>query len=535
MKILDKYVLREHRGPLLFSLAALTSLLLLNYIAKRFGDLVGKGLAWSTIGEFFALSIPFTVAMTLPMATLVSVHYAFSRLASENEITALKASGVGMPKTLKPVVWAAFGLTCIMLAFNDQVLPRANHQLRVLTSDIARKKPTLALKAQVVNELSPGKLSLRADQIDQATSVLRNVTIYDLGDPRQRRTIYADSGTMALTSNGTDLEMMLYDGEMQSIPAANPAQLQRLFYKKNRIVARGVSNNFEKSENDDFKSDREMGICELQKTVADGDREERAAAADLETTLANGARLAAGRPAIAALPARPPRIRERFSAGALYCRALGLFGVPSAKAANAAAATPAVRTVSTAGTSMGGVTRVPVPSAGTPAAWATQPGAANVLPAPPQVSQELISGRMSAARTRIEDAQNTVNMYATEVQKKFALAVACTVFVFLGAPVALRFPRGGVGLTLGFSLGVFALYYVGLIAGEPLATHGTLSPFVAMWMSNFVFMIIAAFFMARMGKEASTARGGDMAELWETLRSWTRARFGRERRATRTA
>src|SRR5688572_33486947 len=96
--------MREHVGPLVFALTALTSLLLLNYIAKRFGDLVGKGLGWNVIGEFFVLSLPFTVAMTLPMAVLVSTLYAFSRLADENEITALKASGVGMTRVMVPVI-----------------------------------------------------------------------------------------------------------------------------------------------------------------------------------------------------------------------------------------------------------------------------------------------------------------------------------------------------------------------------------------------------------------------------------------------
>ena len=94
VKIIHKYVLREHAGPLVFALSALTSLLLLNYIAKQFGNLVGKGLPWAVIGQFFGLSVPFTLAMTLPMAVLVSTLYAFSRLAAENEVTALKANGV---------------------------------------------------------------------------------------------------------------------------------------------------------------------------------------------------------------------------------------------------------------------------------------------------------------------------------------------------------------------------------------------------------------------------------------------------------
>ena len=180
-RILNRYVLKEHVGPLLFALTTLTSLLLLNYVAKQFGNLVGKGLSWGVIAEFFLLSIPFTVAMTLPMAVLVSTLYAFSRLAAENEITALKASGVSMARVLVPVLWGATFLAGVMLAFNDQVLPRANHRLRVLQGDIARKKPTFALREQVINEVQPGKFYLKAGHLDEGLfKVFVDLNPYDI-------------------------------------------------------------------------------------------------------------------------------------------------------------------------------------------------------------------------------------------------------------------------------------------------------------------------------------------------------------------
>ena len=94
-------------GPLVFALTALTSLLLLNYIAKQIDQLVGKGLSIGVIATFFGLSLPFTVAMTTPMSVLVATLYAFSRLASENEITAMKANGVSLKRVLIPVILAA--------------------------------------------------------------------------------------------------------------------------------------------------------------------------------------------------------------------------------------------------------------------------------------------------------------------------------------------------------------------------------------------------------------------------------------------
>ena len=86
--------------------------------------------------------------------------------------------------------------------------------------------------------------------------------------------------------------------------------------------------------------------------------------------------------------------------------------------------------------------------------------------------------------------------------------------------MALRVPRGGVGLVLGVSLGVFALYYVGLIGGEELADRGILSPFWAMWATNVLFTAVGLVLLVRMGKEGATSRGGDMGELVDQAKVW---------------
>src|SRR5581483_10417801 len=154
VKIISRYVLREHAGPLIFAMSALTSLLLLNYVAKQLPQLVGKGLPWTVIAEFVLLAMPFTIAMTLPMAVLVATLHAFSRLAADSEITAFKASGLALPRLMLPVVVAGFLLSLTMVWFNDQVMPAANFQLQTLMNDIARKKPTFALRPQVINEVA---------------------------------------------------------------------------------------------------------------------------------------------------------------------------------------------------------------------------------------------------------------------------------------------------------------------------------------------------------------------------------------------
>ncbi|MBW7935572.1 MAG: LptF/LptG family permease, partial [Gemmatimonadaceae bacterium] len=321
MKITSKYILREHVGPLVFALSALTSLLLLNYIAKKFGDLVGKGIPWEKIVEFFLLSVPFTVAMTLPMAILVATLHAFSRLASENEITAYKASGISMHRLVFPVMLAAVGFTAFMIWFNDQVLPRANHRLATLTSDISRKKPTVAFKEQIINEVSPSRIYLRAARINRATSMMHEVTIYDLTPPQKRRTVHADSGLLELSADQVDLLLTLYHGSNTEVSLQEPARLQRDFFNTDFIKIRGVGNQFESASPDSaYKSDREMTICELQERV------EKAA-----KTRDSAWRVMYRYDKKAAKAVQPSVLRPGL--GAAYCRLLRAVGIRTAAAA----------------------------------------------------------------------------------------------------------------------------------------------------------------------------------------------------------
>jgi len=133
-------------------------------------------------------------------------------------------------------------------------------------------------------------------------------------------------------------------------------------------------------------------------------------------------------------------------------------------------------------------------------------------------------------RIRLQDTATLMNSYGVEIHKKFALAVACFVFVLLGAPIALRFPRGGVGLTIGVSLFVFALYYVCLIAGESIAKRGLMPAVVSMWMANVIFSLVALWMLTKMGQEGTTARGGDMREMIGAIKGSIRTKFAWKKR-----
>jgi len=277
VSLLARYLLRQLVAPFCFALAALTSLMLLNQVAKRFGALIGKGLPWSVITEVFVLSIPFILAMTLPMAVLVAVLYTFSHLAADSEVTALRASGVSVPRILFPVLIWGLAMAAVNFAFVDQVLPRSNARLRSLLIDIGRKKAAFGLKEQVINEVPPSKYFIRATRIDAATGRLKGVTIYDVGGEASRRIIYADSGSMAYAEGQTDLSLRLYDGSIHQYRPAEPTRFQLTYFSINDIRVKNVYDELQRSTSESIRGDREMSTCEMLAVVHEAKEEQQEA------------------------------------------------------------------------------------------------------------------------------------------------------------------------------------------------------------------------------------------------------------------
>ena len=502
VRILSRYILRQHLAPLGFALAALTCAMLVNQVAKQFGNLVGKGLPWGVIFEVFVLTIPFIVAMTLPMAVLVAVLYAFSHLAADNEVTAMKASGVSVGRMLAPVLGGATLIGLIALAWNDQLLPWSNHRLRTLLVDIQRKKPTFQLKEQVINEVVPGQFFLRAARIDPATNKLKDVTIYDLEDAERRRIISADSGRMAYTPGGTDLYLTLLDGEIQEVKRAEPGQFNRTFYRTNRIKVAGIGNSFIKTEEDTYRGDREMTICGMAQVVAQAEQDARRARRDARDAvvadLRRLIRLATYAPPGATPATDPTNIDPSLGplppssaaarAPGLYCRTLKALG-----------------------------------------GWFLPTEAQAAQARPPQSTTLVTPGATAAVEQRVRAARQRAAIYQVEIHKKLAISTACVIFALLGVPLAIRFPRGGVGLVIGTSLAVFSIYYVGLIGGEELGDRLVVSPFLAMWTPNLIFTAVGLGLLHVVRREGSTAHGGDWDDLKHAIIEWI-PNFGKIRK-----
>jgi lipopolysaccharide export system permease protein len=488
MRLLRGHILQSVVGPFVFAWAALTGMLMLNQLSRRFGDLVGKGLRPGVIVEVLVLFIPFIVALTLPMAILVAVLYGFSQLGVDNEITAMRASGISVPQMVRPVLVAGVILAVANFLFIDQILPRTNLRLLNLQADISRKKPTFALKETVMNNLPGSLYVLQANRIAAGSGRMLQIVIYDMSPPDGRRMIYADSGYMAFNETGKDLVLRLYDGRAHEYKTAEPATVHVTNFSENIINVRDIQNAFQEDLGSVGKGDREMTTCEMMDRVAASEKDAQRAAARRRLLAENDLRALLQLFAVPQPPESSQKVNPSCGPWRRIERAIGRLFLPRPAQAQASVTDSTPR-----------------------------------LDGPVRAAFSTISD-VTIVRDEEFFARRDVNQYTVEIHKKVTLSIACISFVLIGIALALRFPRGGIGLVIGASLVIFALFYVSLTGGEQLADRGVVSPALAMWFPNMIVLAAGILGLMRVNKEFGSTRGGDLGDLGELLTGWFRRR-----------
>ena len=94
MKVLHKYLLKEMLLPFIFSLLIITFLLFVNFLIRAVDRFLGKGLDFFIIIEYLFLNLAWIIALSVPMAVLLTSLMTFGRMSEDNEIDALKSSGI---------------------------------------------------------------------------------------------------------------------------------------------------------------------------------------------------------------------------------------------------------------------------------------------------------------------------------------------------------------------------------------------------------------------------------------------------------
>ncbi|MBP1727852.1 MAG: lptF [Deltaproteobacteria bacterium] len=260
--ILYRYLAKEILSPFLLGLFVFTGVLLMGRMLKLADMVVSKGVPLSEVALLLVYLMPNFAVITMPMALLMAVLLAFSRLSADSEIIAIKASGISLYRLLPPVMVLAL-LAYLLTAFNAvYLLPKSNVAFKELLYHVIQGRVNLSLKEQVFNTSLPGLL-IYIEKNDEKSGMLAGVMIQDERNPRDISTIFAKTGLFEMEEKEQKMRLHLFDGSIhQSRPQGIYRQVAFQEYALSVDLAKTMS-SFEKNET-------EMSLAEIRQNLQKG-------------------------------------------------------------------------------------------------------------------------------------------------------------------------------------------------------------------------------------------------------------------------
>jgi LPS export ABC transporter permease LptG/LPS export ABC transporter permease LptF len=186
MRILGRYTFREILPSALLGIALATAIIFLQGVGKLFEVLVHSSPRLDTTLYLFALSLPPLLPLTIPFGALVGILVGLGRLATDGEITAMRAAGCSSRKVVMPVMLFAFLAMAVAGAMTLRLTPLSIRVSKDLLDKLSASQVSADIQPRVFDEDFPNTILYVGDVRPGAVVVWRNVFLADLTPPEQR-------------------------------------------------------------------------------------------------------------------------------------------------------------------------------------------------------------------------------------------------------------------------------------------------------------------------------------------------------------
>jgi lipopolysaccharide export system permease protein len=259
-RIINAYIFKEIIPNFMTSLIVFTFLMLAGRILRLTEWMVNHGTDITQVLLITIYMVPYVLFYTLPMATLLASLIAFSRLNEDNEIIALKSSGISLYQILPPVVTFSI-LSYVLSSFIAiYLIPISKYSTSRLLFEIAQSNTSIGIKQGVFNDNIPNVV-LYANHISPHDHTMKGVFIFDERDPSISNTIIAQKGKMMSDPKKKSINLHLIDGSsfMVSKDLDSSKRLRFKSYEL-RIELEDIVSRFSSQK----KGRKEMSISELR-------------------------------------------------------------------------------------------------------------------------------------------------------------------------------------------------------------------------------------------------------------------------------
>ena len=446
MKKLDQFILKSFIGPFVAILLVVIFILMMQFLWLYIDELVGKGLSFKVILEFLGWGSITLIPLSLPLATLLASMMTLGTLGENNELLAIKAAGISLKRVLVPLICASAVISVGAFFISNDLIPVAYNKIFTLRDDIGRTKEEIKIPTGTFYDGIDGYV-LRVDSRNDDTGMMYGVMVYNhTGKKGNTSLTLADSAMMKMTEDKKALTFTLFSGgnyeETNTRKFRDTTlQLQKIDFQKQSLVIPLENYAFQKSEDTRFDDEvKSMNLKQLEHSqdsiggLAGTTRQDQLKTLTRDRTIRFNSQLDTAK-------------KTSITSGFDYAAIEKKFDIDDEIKFRQQALNSVNEYISTLTT----------------------------------FSRETYHYNFLLRRIDVE------------ILKKFALAIACFIFFFIGAPLGALIRKGGLGTPAIISVLFFVLYWVIDITGTKLANDGAVSAGMGVFISSYVLFPLGMF------------------------------------------
>lgn len=462
LPIIDRYILSRFLYNFFSSFAILMVIFIFQTVWLFIDDLAGKDLDIWIIAKFLFYYMPTLIDKVLPLTVLLSSLLTFGAFAENYEFAAMKASGVSLQKAMRSIiVFVVFlGIGAFFLANN--VIPTSEQKIFNMRRNIAKVKPAAVIVEGVFSDIEGTDMNMKvAKKSGDKDQYLNDVIIHQKSKTNLNTTVIKSKTGELISSEESDIiQLVLKDGyryeEMQ--PKSAKEKRKHPFTRadfETYISNIDVSdlNNQDIEAESDIMTDKMKNVLRLSKDI-DSLRDN-----NLKQVKAFSKNVSIR---MGAFPLKDSTKTEE---------AKNLI-IAKEKKVDSIADTNDLASL--------------IPE------WQKSQLFNNA-----KNSLTNILNTVNGKKEELERRYEIYNRHILSLHKKFALAFACIILFFVGAPLGAIIRKGGLGLPMVIAIILFLTYYFIGVFAENSAKKGGINPMLGAWLSTIIMLPLSIYLTRR--------------------------------------
>ena len=449
IKKLDKFIAKQFLLLFAGTFFICLFVLMMQFLWRFIDELIGKGLSMEVLAQFFEYMALMMVPQALPLAILLSSLITFGNLGESSELTAIKAAGISLMQSFRSLIVITVAIMAVSFYFQNNIGPNANMKLMQLLVSMKQKSPELEIPEGIFYDGLPN-CNIYVQKKNIKTGKLYGIMIYRMTDSYEDAAIIlADSGMIQSTAEKKHLLLSLWSGEwFENMRESDLGGSAAVPYRRETFTDKKVLLDFDNN----FSL---MDAAALSNNAAGKSLAQiRFAIDSLNATYDSIGRAFWNDTKQMCFPS--PRISKKDSLGQVRAAQTGKIDIDKL------------------------LRKMKIDR-----------------------QQMVYSAALSSVQRETSDLdfksmmtqnnERVIRNHELEAQNKYALALQCIIFFFIGAPLGAIIRKGGLGMPIIISVLVFIVYYILDNSAFRMSRQGSWPIWIGHWLAIAIMSPLAVF------------------------------------------